>query len=191
MAPICMLRMETLWSRKWCNCQWFEHIPLLFFLGVWLKANFNSTAVGPGKAIRKVSAHLGVAFKFSLSSLVTDWATLQPWPCLAMCPLDPDPDTQVVLLGLTSDLPFLYGRIWKPGLSTEPGHCHWACSGLLAQALWDCPHGATPLPALLSHGSQPAVPCCSLVIATRRVIFMTTLLRTPQTSNLCWWNLKN
>lgn len=58
----------------------FFHFPAL---GVWLhglKAKFNSAAVWPGKAIWKVSAHLGAAFKLSVSSLVTAWATLQPWP---------------------------------------------------------------------------------------------------------------
>lgn len=140
----------------------FLHLPSL---GVWLpglKASFNSAAVWPGKAIWKVSSHSGDAFKINLSSMVTAWATLQPQPCPAVHPIDPDPDsdTEVVLV-LTSDLPLLYRLVWWSGLLTEPGACHWTCSGLLVQALWDCPYGSeTPDPAshAVTLGSQLAFP---------------------------------
>lgn len=158
----------------------FLHLPSL---GVWLpglKASFNSAAAWPGKAIWKVSSHSGDAFKISLSSLVTAWATLQPWPCLAMHPIDPDSDSDTeVVLALTSDPPLLYRLVWWSGLLTEPGPYHWTCSGLLVQALRDCPHGSeTPYSAChaVTLGSQLAFPYAAVptlaapwLIAMRRM----------------------
>lgn len=74
---------------------------------------------------------------------------------------DPNPDLQTGFPWVTLDLPYCYGpdrRACKRyGPSAGPGCCHWVCSALLPQVLWDSSHGNDISP----HSSEFLAAACS------------------------------